>query len=262
MVRYTVLVPMRDAADAVARLLPQLVDVLDPLLLPYEILCVDDASCPTDASRLDECRRDQPSLRVLRFDRPRGTSAALTAGLAAARGEVLVGLDPDNRLEARLIPHLISRLARYDLVVAQAEQSPGGHVRAFLARWPRLLAADPLRRAGEDMCFAARREAVAGLTLARGAFRVLPELLDRRGYRVCRLIVAAGLPPRGQRYRSSFAQRLLARLVDRHFEPHLAREQHSGAAAAAPSVLTRGEIVRQRLAPGVSATTQPHGPSD
>ena len=81
------------------------------------------------------------------------------------------------------------------------------------------------RGAREELLFAARREALAGLTLPRGGFRLLPELVRRRGMRVCRVTLAAGLPPRGEAWRSTWLDRLAAGWIARRFEPHLARER-------------------------------------
>jgi hypothetical protein len=224
MIHYTVLIPQRDAAEAVGRLVPQLGRVLEGLLLPYEIICIDDASAPPAQKQLEELLGRHAPLRVLHFDQPRGTSAALTAGLAAARGELVIALDPHQARSPHDVPHLVARLSQHDLVIARHERVLSDELRDRMARVPRLLAAAPQLHAAEELFWAARREAVSGLSLARGAFRVLGKIVSRRGFRVCRLLLAEGLPPRGTDYRPGLVDRLAAAWLDRRFEPHLASE--------------------------------------
>jgi hypothetical protein len=52
----------------------------------------------------------------------------------------------------------------------------------------------------------------------------LPELVVKRGFRICRLTLAEGLPPQGAEFRPGVFERLAARWLDRRFEPHLGRE--------------------------------------
>jgi glycosyltransferase involved in cell wall biosynthesis len=249
MVHYSVLIPQRDSAGACGRLLPQLCQVLDSLLLSYEILCIDDASAPPAASDLAALLDEFAPLRLLRFDRPRGTSAALCAGLAAARGELIIALDVRTRAAAPNIPQLIARLSQHDLVCARRERSLGVELGERLASVPRWIAADPSLHASEDLFWAARREAVCGLALARGAFRVLPTLVARRGFRVCHLTLAAGLPPQGTTFRPSLVQRLAARWLDRRFEPHLASELSRQGATQPRLMVTRVDRAGSRVVP-------------
>jgi glycosyltransferase involved in cell wall biosynthesis len=259
MVHYTVLVPARDAADAVARLLPQLDGVLAALLLPYEILCVDDGSQSSAWRALEACRAGHPRLRLLRFDRPRGTSAALTAGLAASRGELVVGLSAEPCFELRLIPHLISRLSQYDLVVGEPERSLWQCATTPLRHLSRLLANERRRPCGRELFFAARREAVSRLGLIRRASSFLPAIVEHRGFRVCRMTIAEGLPPRGEQFRASWVERLAARWFDRHFEPHLASEPPSAPAAARLPLSARADAARARYVGPAALSPQQQG---
>ena len=84
MVRYSVLIPARDSTHVVGWLTDELDQILGELLLPYEIICVDDGSALAEVDALEALLRRHPALRVLRFDQQRGISAALSAGIAAA----------------------------------------------------------------------------------------------------------------------------------------------------------------------------------
>jgi hypothetical protein len=221
MIRYTVLIPQRNSTDAVRDLVPRLCQVFDSLLLPYEIICIDDASA---ASAWEELLFEFAPLRVLHFDSVRGTSAALTAGIAAARGELILAIAPKTRLSVDKVPQLIARLSQNDLVVARPEQSLGSQVRSALSKISRFLAGEPQLAASEDLFWAARREAVCGLAMARGAFRILSELVAEEGFRVCELTFASGRPPQGVQLHLGLVRRMAIGWLHRRFEPHLARE--------------------------------------
>lgn len=219
MVRYTVLVPVRDATEGLGRELAHLADQMERLILPYEIICILDAT----SADLLRAVSTQPlrlgTLRVLRFDPPRGTSAAFAAGVAAARGEVIVGVSSLSQQRVAEVPHLVSRLGRADLAIAQVEQTLGARL---TQAWQRLRRRRDTS-AGE-LYFAANRAALAELSRAHNAFHALAPLAAHRGLRVCQVLMASGLPPCGERFRPGLVDRLRASWIDRRFTPHLARE--------------------------------------
>jgi hypothetical protein len=226
MVHYSVLLPEHDTVETLGRCLPQLCDTLDALLLPYEILCVDDGSPSAAVNVLEHLLVRFPRLRVLRFEEPRGTSAALTAGIAAAKGELLLMMSPCDASAIALMPQLVARLSRCDLVVARRERSMLGEVSQRFRNVLRLLFATRALHASENLLWGAQRRAVAGITFTRGAFRLVEAIVAQRGSRVTRLLLTGGLPPCGVAYQPNLLERLAARWYARGFEPHLASELH------------------------------------
>ncbi|HEY6100273.1 MAG TPA: glycosyltransferase family 2 protein [Anaeromyxobacter sp.] len=101
-------VPMFDEAASAAALLEALRDVLASLAARFEIVVVNDGSC--DSTR-DEVLRVASSCAVhyLELSRNFGKEAAITAGLEAARGEVVVLLDGDGQHPVDLIPAMLER---------------------------------------------------------------------------------------------------------------------------------------------------------
>lgn len=224
MVHYTALVPVQDATDALAHCVERLDQVLRRLTLPYEIICIDDATLASNVNQRPGWMRRQQRLRVIRFDRPRGLSAALSAGIAASRGDLVIGMCPGTLDQPDLVPHLISRLSQFDFVIAQPDRTLLEALRAQWVGMPGRIVAPTRLAAGQQLFFAGRREAVAGLSLGRSAFRLLPEMVARQGWRVCNLTIGGGLPPRGSRLQPSIFRRLVASWHCRRFEPHLASE--------------------------------------
>ena len=96
-------IPCRNEAQNLARLLPLLTDTLGRCTHAWEIVLVDDGSTDdTEAVMTDWAR--QPGFKVLQLSRNFGKEAALTAGLQATVGEVVVTMDADMQHSPALIP--------------------------------------------------------------------------------------------------------------------------------------------------------------
>lgn len=251
MIHYSVVIPHRNAAAALGSQLPLLCQTLGRLVLPFEIICIDDASDQPQAALLRTLLARTTTLRVLGFDQSRGTSAALTAGIAAARGDLILALGPRFASGPLLIPQLISRLSHFEFVFARQALALASRLRHGADTLVRQLQASLDPADDEPLLWAARREAVAGLTLARGAFRLLPDMVAGNGFRVCRLTWSPGCPPRGQAYRSNWWTRLLTRRVRQGFEPHLARQWSAGPTPLPIGGIVRVDVGRHRLAPEI-----------
>ena len=72
MIRYSVLIPASNAGSELASQLPELRRVLDLLALPYEVICIDQASA-RHACRPGAVDQQHPFLRVLTLDRRPGS---------------------------------------------------------------------------------------------------------------------------------------------------------------------------------------------
>jgi glycosyltransferase involved in cell wall biosynthesis len=114
-------VPCRNEAENLARLLPLLGATLNGCARAWEVILVDDGS--TDGTGLLLARWAQrPGYRALQLSRNFGKEAALTAGLQAAQGEVVVMMDADLQHAPSLIPDFIEKWAAgADVVYALRE---------------------------------------------------------------------------------------------------------------------------------------------
>jgi glycosyltransferase involved in cell wall biosynthesis len=87
-------VPCYNEAPSLERLIPLLSEVLTGLVPHWEIILVDDGSRDDTALRMQRwC--EQPGVRAVQLSRNFGKEAALTAGLQAAHGQVVVMMDSD-----------------------------------------------------------------------------------------------------------------------------------------------------------------------
>jgi len=111
--RISVVIPVRNEQGSVEELARQLDHVL---VRWYEIIFVDDGSTDDTAKKLT-AMHEPGRIRVIRFRAPFGKTAALMAGFAATRGEIVLTLDGDLQDDPREIPRFQDRLAAgFDLV--------------------------------------------------------------------------------------------------------------------------------------------------
>lgn len=83
----------------------------------YEIIFVDDGSSDNTFNILNQIRKDDPKVRVIRFRKNFGQTAALAAGFEHCRGSIIVPLDADGQNDPADIPRLIKKLDEgYDIV--------------------------------------------------------------------------------------------------------------------------------------------------
>lgn len=115
------IVPCRNEAENLASLLPQLSAALHDCASRWEIILVDDGSTDQSALLLAKWAR-RPGFRVLQLSRNFGKEAALTAGLEAALGEVVVMMDADLQHPPALIARFVEHWrAGADVVYAVRE---------------------------------------------------------------------------------------------------------------------------------------------
>jgi len=91
----SVVVPFFNEEPNIDALFGRLLPALRMLGRPFEVVCVDDGSKDRTLSMLQAVARANPEVVVKSFARNFGQHAAVTAGLAAARGAFVVTLDAD-----------------------------------------------------------------------------------------------------------------------------------------------------------------------
>jgi len=89
----------------------------------WELIVVDDGSTDDTGPRLvREAAKFGPHVRVLRFARNHGQTAAMQAGIDAARGEIIATLDGDLQNDPADIPKLVDEMLRRDLDLIQGKR--------------------------------------------------------------------------------------------------------------------------------------------
>lgn len=110
---------MKNEADGLSILFDNLLPDLEICKRPYEIIAVNDGSTDNTLSCLRELQKTIPHLRIVDLSRNFGKEAALTAGIAAARGDAAIPVDADLQDPTNLIPKLIAKWEEgYEMVIA------------------------------------------------------------------------------------------------------------------------------------------------
>ena len=111
----SVVVPMRNESPNVADLYRELTSTLEASARSYEILAIDDGSTDDTFDLLARLQAKDARLRVIRFRRNFGQTAAFAAGFAHARGRYIVTSDGDLQNDPRDIPAMIEMLEQQKL---------------------------------------------------------------------------------------------------------------------------------------------------
>ena len=114
----SVVVPLRNESPNVDELHRELTTVLQAFGRPFEIIAIDDGSTDDTFARLAELQRTDHRLRVIRFRRNFGQTAAFAAGFVYARGRYIVTSDGDLQNDPHDIPGMIEILERGSDIVA------------------------------------------------------------------------------------------------------------------------------------------------
>ena len=189
----SVLVPLRDEETNVIALHHELSDVLRTLDLSYEIILVDDGSEDATFEKLLDVHGRDPMVRVIRFTRNFGQSAAFAAGFAHARGRFIVTLDGDLQNDPADIPRMLQLARDHDIVCgwrkARKDAFFTRHVPSVAANW--LIARVTGIRLHDQGCSLKvfRAEVVKPLRLSSGMHRYLPAIASQLGGRVAEIVV-------------------------------------------------------------------------
>ena len=185
----SVIIPVYNEDENILPLFDELNTVLPALHRTYEILFVDDGSTDATFSRLLALHERDRAVRIVRFRRNFGQSAAMKAGFDHARGRIIVTMDADLQNDPHDIPALLDRLEQedYDVVCGwrhTRNDSLSKKTSSRIAnRFRTLLTGESVHDSGCTLR-AYTRESVAGIELYGELHRYIPALLLWKGYRV------------------------------------------------------------------------------
>jgi glycosyltransferase involved in cell wall biosynthesis len=110
-------VPVYNEEESAYLLYSKIKNVSETLEIPYEIVFVDDGSRDKTFDILTTIHHTDPRVKVIRFRRNFGQTAAMAAGFQYAHGAVIISMDGDLQNDPADIPRLLARMAEgYDVV--------------------------------------------------------------------------------------------------------------------------------------------------
>jgi glycosyltransferase involved in cell wall biosynthesis len=261
-------VPICNELDNIPLLYQQLVAVLPSLKRPWEIVFVDDGSTDGSSERLKELAALDERVKLVRFRRNYGQTAAMQAGIQHSSGETIVTLDGDLQNDPLDIPMLVEKLDEgYDLVHGWRKQRHDTlltrKVPSKIANWLiSRVTGFPIHDLGCTLK-AMRREIAVELELYGEMHRFIPILAHQRGAK-CAEVVTRHYPRRfGQtKYGLSRTVRVLLDLMTvkymlDYFASPMKLFGRFGLACAVVAIFAGLATVGMKLAAGTDMTGNP-----
>ena len=189
----SLVIPLLDEELNIVPLHQELTAVLGKIPVDYEVIFVDDGSGDGTFAKLVEVYARDPRVRVIRFTRNFGQTAAFAAGFDHARGRLIVTSDGDLQNDPADIPRLLALAADHDIVCGwrrvRKDDFLTRHVPSVVANW--LLGLVTGIRLHDNGCSLKvyRAEVVKPLKLRPGMHRYLPALASQLGGRVAEVVV-------------------------------------------------------------------------
>ncbi len=152
--------------------------------LDHEIIFVDDGSTDQSVAKIENA----PHVRALRFEKNAGQSAALFAGLTAARGAIIVTIDSDLQNDPADVSRLLVEISHgADLVCGYRQKRKDTMIKRLTSRIANFVRSrytrDGVRDTGCTLK-AMRRECVSALIPFKGMHRFIPALVKGAGFHV------------------------------------------------------------------------------
>jgi dolichol-phosphate mannosyltransferase len=157
--------------------------------IDHEMIFVDDGSIDRTLERIETA----PNVRVIRFEKNTGQSAAIYAGLQAAHGAITVLIDGDLQNDPTDIPRLLAEIDRgADLVCGYRARRKDTLLKRLTSRIANFVRSrftkDYVRDTGCTLK-AMRRDCVSALLPFKGMHRFIPALVKGAGYRLVEIPV-------------------------------------------------------------------------
>lgn len=113
----SIVIPIYNERESVAKLYEELSKTLSVMSVKYEVLLIDDGSIDGTFNELKKIHEKNKLFKIIRFRKNFGQTSALNAGFNFAEGEVIVTLDADLQNDTRDIPLLLEKINEgYDIV--------------------------------------------------------------------------------------------------------------------------------------------------
>jgi len=186
----SIVVPVYNEEDNIALLHKEINDTCERCEYKYEIIFVDDGS----SDKTYQIVKTLKPLRFMRMRRNFGQTAAMDAGIKAARFPYIITMDGDRQNDPEDIPKILEYLLEHDLDVVSGwrKNRKDTFLKRFTSRGANLLRSiiinDHIHDSGCSLK-AYKKECFNGVNLYGEMHRFIPALLIIKGYRVGEVIV-------------------------------------------------------------------------
>ncbi|HET8841783.1 MAG TPA: glycosyltransferase family 2 protein [Ktedonobacteraceae bacterium] len=123
---YSIVAPVFNEEETLPHFYQRMVQVMEPLGEPFELVLVNDGSRDGSYRVMQELHKQDARVRVVDFSRNFGHQIAISAGLDHARGDAVVIIDSDLQDPPEVIPQLIKSWKQgAEVVYAQRSRRVG-----------------------------------------------------------------------------------------------------------------------------------------
>ena len=113
----SIVIPIYNEEKSILKLYQKLKRVLSDLNMQYEIIAINDGSIDNSYKVLKEISQNDDIFKVINFRKNFGQTAAISAGIDASKGEIIIPMDADLENRPEDIPNLLNKLNEgYDVV--------------------------------------------------------------------------------------------------------------------------------------------------
>lgn len=187
--KYSVVAPVFNEEENVAKLHGELIKVMNKLKADFEIIFVNDGS--TD--KTEKALKSLKPITIISFRKNFGQSSALDAGIKHAKGEVIITLDGDGQNDPADIPKLLEKLGEdCDVVCGWRYQRRDPFTKRFVSKGAQTLRGFLVKDGVHDAGCTLRvykHDCFTDLDLYGEMHRMIPALLRWRGFKICEVKV-------------------------------------------------------------------------
>jgi glycosyltransferase involved in cell wall biosynthesis len=197
--QLSIVIPIYNEVESLPHLLDELVPVLEGNGQSFEIICVDDGSTDDSFAELKKLRTQDGRVRIIRFRRNFGQTAAFAAGFDRVRGDTIITMDADLQNDPADIPKLLAKIEEgYDVVSGWRVERWREGTSALITRKLPSAMANWLISSGTGVHLhdygcalkAYRREVIEGINLYGDLHRFIPAIASYFGVTIAEVPVS------------------------------------------------------------------------
>jgi len=190
----SIIIPAYNEEDNIEPVYRELKSVLSETGHPYEILFIDDGSTDQTFQKMKSIQIKDDSVRIIKFRKNFGQSAALQAGFDFATGTLIITMDSDLQNDPHDIPALITKMEQegFDVVCGWRYNRQDSAFKKLFSKMANSLRKFLTKETIHDSGCTLRsykKECVEDLELYGELHRYIPAVLQWKGYRVGELKV-------------------------------------------------------------------------
>ncbi|MCX9082809.1 MAG: glycosyltransferase family 2 protein [Candidatus Methanoperedens sp.] len=185
----SIVVPFYNEEENIEILHSELSDILKKMERKYIIIFIDDGSTDNTFKNMQKVREKDNNVKIIKFRKNFGQTAALKAGFDLAQGDIVISMDGDLQNDPADIPKLVEKIEKedYDVVCgwrADRKDTISKKVTSKFANLLRKMTTGEVIHDSGCTFRAYKIKCVKGLDLYGEIHRYIPAMLLWRGYKI------------------------------------------------------------------------------